>query len=270
VKATLTHVGAATLLIEAGGLRLLTDPALDGVGSHYMAAPIPGYGSTKTTDPSVAADGLGAIDAVLLSHEHHFDNLDDSGRKLLPGAGAVLTTRAGAKKLGANAVGLKPGESRRVDPAGGEGPGQAAFGVTVTATPARHGPGPLALVAGPVIGFHLAWDAPGAGPWWISGDTRWYGGLRSALAARERPAVAIVHVGAARFKPTAGARYTMDAREAAGAVAELGVETAIPIHYEGWSHFKQGRGEVEAEFARAGIADRVRWLELGQPTALEL
>ncbi len=262
MKATLTHIGAATLLIEAGGLRLLTDPALDGVGSHYMAAPVPGYGSTKTTDPSVAADALGAIDAVLLSHEHHFDNLDDSGRKLLPGAGAVLTTRAGAKKLGDNAVGLKSGESHRVGP--------ESAGVKVTATPARHGPGPIALMAGPVVGFHLGWDAPGAGPWWISGDTRWYGGLRSALAAQERPAVAIVHVGAARFKPTAGARYTMDAREAAGAVAELGVETAIPIHYEGWSHFKQGREEVEAEFARAGIADRVRWLELGQPTALEL
>jgi hypothetical protein len=44
----------------------------------------------------------------------------------------------------------------------------------------------------------------------------------------------------------------------------------IPIHYEGWSHFKQGRVAVEAEFELAGIADRVRWLELGQPTQVSL
>lgn len=254
LDARLTHIGAATLLLEAGGRRILTDPVLDGAGAHYRISnpPLIGFSSDKTADPAVTADDMGPIDAVLLSHDHHFDNLDDAGRRLLPGAEAVVTTRAGARRLGGNAIGLRPGEKHRLE------------GVEITAMPARHGPPPLAWIAGPVIGFLLRWDGEER-PWWISGDTRWFGGLRSALALEGPLGVAIVHLGAARFWPTGPARYTMDAREAAVAIGEIDVETVVPIHYEGWTHFKQGREAVEEEFNRAGLVERVRWLQPGQP-----
>lgn len=244
-----------------GGFRLLTDPALDRAGARYKATKVmPGFGSEKTAAPAVAADELGRLDAVLLSHEHHFDNLDDSGRRLLPGAGAILTTRAGARRLGDNAIGMRPGEAYRLEGDNGT--------LEVTAMPARHGPpGPVAWVAGPVIGFLLRWEVEER-PWWISGDTRWFGGLRAALAAVGPIGVALVHLGSARFRPTGGARYTMDAAEAAAALREIDPRTVIPIHYEGWTHFKQGRVAAEEELGRAGIDERVRWLELGQPTTL--
>jgi hypothetical protein len=40
---------------------------------------------------------------------------------------------------------------------------------------------------------------------------------------------------------------------------------AIPIHYEGWKHFKQGRDVIEREFARApeDLRNRIRWLPIG-------
>ena len=43
---------------------------------------------------------------------------------------------------------------------------------------------------------------------------------------------------------------------------------AIPVHYEGWSHFQQGRDEIEQEFARAPEEFRrsLEWLPLGEPT----
>jgi hypothetical protein len=46
--------------------------------------------------------------------------------------------------------------------------------------------------------------------------------------------------------------------------------TAIPIHYEGWKHFRQGREAIEAEFATAPQAfrDSVRWLPIGEPVEL--
>jgi hypothetical protein len=50
----------------------------------------------------------GSLDAVLLSHDQHDDNLDSAGRGLLPGADAVITTIAGAKRLGGDARGLAP------------------------------------------------------------------------------------------------------------------------------------------------------------------
>jgi len=43
---------------------------------------------------------LGRVDAVLLSHDHHFDNLDAGGRAFLAGAADLLTTEAGAERLG--------------------------------------------------------------------------------------------------------------------------------------------------------------------------
>ena len=47
-----------------------------------------GTSSRKTTGPAIAAHEVGPLDAVLLTHEHHADNLDDTGRLLLPPAGS--------------------------------------------------------------------------------------------------------------------------------------------------------------------------------------
>ena len=96
----LTHIGGPTVLIEAAGKRLLTDPTFDDPGRRYGF----GWGSSsrKLAGPAIAAADVGPLDAVLLSHDHHDDNLDPAGRALLPGAGAVVTTVSGAKRLGCN------------------------------------------------------------------------------------------------------------------------------------------------------------------------
>ena len=86
----ITHIGGPTVLIEVHGWRLLTDPTFDPPGRNYDFGW--GTGSQKLTGPSVAASDLGPIDAVLLTHDHHDDNLDSCGRELLPSAGAVVTT----------------------------------------------------------------------------------------------------------------------------------------------------------------------------------
>ena len=81
-----THIGGPTALIEFDGWRLLTDPTFDSPGRRYTF----GWGSAsrKAAGPAIAAADIGPIDAVLLSHDHHADNLDDAGRALLPTAGA--------------------------------------------------------------------------------------------------------------------------------------------------------------------------------------
>lgn len=57
-----------------------------------------GTGSRKVAGPAIAAADLPPIDAVLLSHDHHGDNLDPTGRSLLPAAGIIVTTVAGAAR----------------------------------------------------------------------------------------------------------------------------------------------------------------------------
>lgn len=101
---TITLVGGPTALIEIGGFRLLTDPTFDAPGEYRL----PHVTFRKTSRPALTAEQIGAVDAVLPSHDQHADNLDNAGRAFLARAGRVLTTVAGAERLQAPAEGLSP------------------------------------------------------------------------------------------------------------------------------------------------------------------
>jgi L-ascorbate metabolism protein UlaG (beta-lactamase superfamily) len=254
----LTHIGGPTALIELGGWTLLTDPTFDAPGGHYDF----GWGtaSDKVAGPAIAADALPPIDAVLLSHDHHEDNLDPAGRALLPQAGTVITTASGARRLGAGiARGLRAWEGTKL-----EAPGKPTL--EIIATPCRHGPPLSHPIVGDVIGFTVIHDGFVL---WISGDTVLYEGVR-AMAGRWDIDVALLHLGGVRFPVTGPLRYTMTAREAVELTGLLKPKVAIPIHYEGWSHFKQGRAAIEAELAAAptGVRERFRWVPIGEPAEL--
>jgi L-ascorbate metabolism protein UlaG (beta-lactamase superfamily) len=96
-----------------------------------------------------------------------------------------------------------------------------------------------------------------------------YEGLR-AMEGRWDIDIAILHLGGVRFPVTGPLRYTMTASEAIELVGLLKPDVAIPIHYEGWSHFKQGREAVEADLATAPaeVRDRFRWVPIGEPVEL--
>jgi L-ascorbate metabolism protein UlaG (beta-lactamase superfamily) len=260
VDVKLTHIGGPTVLIEFDGWRLLTDPTFDPAGGKYRFGW--GTGSTKLTEPSIAAQELGSIDAVLLSHDHHDDNLDAAGRALLPQAGTVLTTEAGARRLGGNARGLAPWASAELS---AEGKPR----IEVTATPCRHGPPLSRPLVGDVVGFALRWERQEHGALWISGDTVLYDGVRE-VADRVDIGTALIHLGGVRFPVTGPLRYTLTAEEAVELCQLLKPQTAIPIHYEGWRHFRQGRDAIEAEFATAPaeFRERVRWLPIGAGTTV--
>ena len=252
-----THIGGPTALIEIGGWRLLTDPTFDEPGRRYSF----GWGtsSRKVAGPAIPSSALGPIDAVLLTHDHHDDNLDDAGRALLPAAGVVVTTTPGAKRLGGGAIGLAPWETTRL-----EAPDKSV--IEITATPCRHGPPLSHPLVGDVIGFALSWDGNGV---WISGDTVLYDGVR-AVAERLEIATMLVHLGGVRFPVTGPLRYTMTARDAIELCRLIRPRVVIPIHYEGWSHFKEGRNAIERELDTAPeeLRRRFRWLPIGEAVDL--
>jgi L-ascorbate metabolism protein UlaG (beta-lactamase superfamily) len=260
VEIRLTHVGGPTVLIEFAGWRLLTDPTFDPAGGKYRFGW--GTGSKKESGPAIAAAELSPIDAVLLSHDHHDDNLDAAGRALLPGAGTTVTTATGAGRLGGNARGLAPWGRTELT-----APGKPA--IEVTATPCRHGPPLSRPIVGDVVGFALRWEGQEHGALWISGDTVLYDGVRE-VADRIEVGTALLHLGGVRFPVSGPLRYTMTAAEAVELCTRIKPRTAIPIHYEGWRHFRQGREQVEAEFATAPSAFResVSWLPIGEATAI--
>ena len=91
------YLGGPTAILEIGGLRLLTDPTFDPPGDY----PIGGRKLTKTLGAVAGPAEIGTVDAVLLSHDQHPDNLDHEGRKYVSGAPLVLSTPAPARQGGA-------------------------------------------------------------------------------------------------------------------------------------------------------------------------
>jgi L-ascorbate metabolism protein UlaG (beta-lactamase superfamily) len=257
VLVRLTCIGGPTVLLELGGLRLLTDPTFDPAGSEY---PTPVYTLHKTTGPARSADEMGRIDAVLLSHDHHFDNLDRAGREMLSGARQVFSTIAGAERLGQGAIGLAPGDQQVLRAPDGRQ-------LLITATPARHGP--PGGDRGPVIGFMLRWSDAPEKVVYLSGDTVLYDGV-AQLFGREPIRIAVLFAGAARVAAAGPSHLTFTASELVEVARACPGALIVPVHVEGWAHFSESRKDVEAAFARAGLRERLCVLEPGEARDLSL
>lgn len=249
-----TYIGGPTAIIEWGDFRLLTDPTFDPAGESYATS---AYTLHKTIGPAQAASAIGKLDAVLLSHDHHFDNLDRAGRTMLGQAHSVLTTVAGAERLGGNAVGLTQWERHELR-------GANDRVLRVTATPARHGSD--GGDRGPVIGFALELDNAKDAVY-FSGDTVWYEGVRE-VARRFPVRVALLNCGAARVTVAGPANITFTAAEAVEAARVFDGAVIVPLHFEGWGHFTESRANIERAFEQAGMSARLRWPRAGVPTEL--
>jgi hypothetical protein len=94
-------LGGPTTVVDIAGRRIVMDPTFDPPGVHSYL--------TKLTGPAVSAEALGSVDAVLISHDQHPDNLDDDGRRMALASPLVLTHPGAAGRLGPPAVGCRPG-----------------------------------------------------------------------------------------------------------------------------------------------------------------
>jgi L-ascorbate metabolism protein UlaG (beta-lactamase superfamily) len=238
----ITLIGGPTALFSFGGLRWLTDPTLSAPGEYAG-------GLVKTTGPALEPAAIEPVDVVLLSHEHHSDNLDPAGRAFLPRAGRVLTTVEGAERIGGDATGLKPWDSTEVQ-------GREGETVRVTAVPAQHGPDGSGHIIGPVVGFVL--DGPGLELVYISGDNASLDVVRTIADRIGTVDVALLFAGAVQLAHRFDSAYlTLSSDFAAEAAKILGAKVVFPAHFEGWTHFTQGAETLRSAFAGCGIADRL-------------
>jgi L-ascorbate metabolism protein UlaG (beta-lactamase superfamily) len=251
---SITLIGGPTALIEIDGFRLLTDPTFDAPGDYQL----PHVKLEKLTGPAMSSDAVGEIDAVLLSHDQHSDNLDHAGKAFLTRAKRVLTTEAGAKRLGGHAEGFAPWASTELRKGGNS--------LTITATPARHGPAGIEPLAGDVVGFVVASTKAGSRPIYISGDTTWFDGV-AEVARRFDCGVVLPFAGAAQTRgPFHLTMDTNDTIETARAFADAVI---VPVHTDGWAHFRQNAKDLRATFDVLGFAKRLRLLEPGVATRIE-
>ena len=122
-----THVGHATVLIQAHGLNILTDPIWS-----EKAGPFSWAGVKRYENPGIRLEDLPHIDAVLISH-NHYDHMDIPTLKRLVERfkPKIFTTLGNARFLASKGVfgAVELDWWQRAD---------LAEGVKLTAVPARH------------------------------------------------------------------------------------------------------------------------------------
>ena len=250
----ITLIGGPTALIEVEGFRLLTDPTFDAPGDYKL----PHVTLEKLAGPALSAEQIGGVDAVLLSHDQHSDNLDNSGKAFLTKVGRVLTTVAGAKRLGGRAEGLLPWDSTELTAPDGRT-------LTITATPARHGPAGIEPLSGDVIGFVVTPKDADGHSIYISGDTVWFDGV--AEVARRFPArIVLPFAGAAQTRGPF--HLTMDTNDTIETARAFPDAVIVPLHTDGWAHFRQSGQDLRASFDTLGFGSRLTMLEPGVATEI--
>lgn len=260
----ITHISTACVLLEVGSVRILTDPVFD-EGKRYYSFGLPFIGATRMLGPALKREKIPELDAILLSHAHHSDNLDEGGRSLFGKARQIITTIHDKKYVRDDTIGLPKWRSATINGRGGET-------ITVSATPALHGPR-FRSDSWHVCGFVLKWDGQRHGALYISGDTVYFEELPE-LTDHFDIGSALLHLGAVHFWPWLPPwfRFTFDSAGALKMTDLLGVKTVIPIHYEQsvWNHFREDVASYQRAFQNAGLGHKLMWLPKGVRTPLSI
>lgn len=236
----ITHIDTACILLELNGYKILTDPTLDKAGKLYYHGS--GTFSRKTGDPAITIDKLHDVDLVLLSHHQHKDNFDDNGKKFAQTVPLIISTKPAARAI-KGVTGLSDWESYKIDT-------PKVPGLKITATPAQHHPWWVPeILAGKVIGFVIEFDGQQNGVIYISGDTVYFKGIEQ-VARMYKVDIGIFHLGSVEIRYLTGfGRYTMNGADLLRSAEVLKPEKIIPIHYKGWSHFKEKENTLRAKIA---------------------
>ena len=241
-----TLIGGPTALLGYGGVRFITDPTFDPPGAYE---PRPGVKLTKTTGPAFRPEAVGEVDVVLLSHDHHKDNLDDAGRAFLARVSQVLTTVSGAERLGPAGNGAPQLDEcgSRLDLVAGR--------CSVTGVPAQHGPDGSEHLVGEVTGFLLtAEDLPSV---YVSGDNASLDVVQQIVDRVGTVDIAVLFAGGAQMPYLGDAYLTLPSAGAVRAAQLLEARVVVPLHLDSWGHFSEGRSSLHDAFADAGLLERL-------------
>ncbi|PYH94361.1 putative Zn-dependent hydrolase of the beta-lactamase protein [Aspergillus ellipticus CBS 707.79] len=246
----ITHIGTATAILEINGINFLTDPSFSPAGTSWDLGRIV---IKVTEDPALRLDQLPVIDAVLLSHEDHPDNLDELGRQLLNGR-PVFTTVDGSKNLAPRPTvyGMRPWDTIERVIAGKR--------FTIIATPTLHVPGDECT--GFLVTSNDADNDFGHDPSTGLPNAVYFTGDTFHVCA------AVMNLGNAHAPMTEAPdsprmQITMGGADGARLFRALGADILVPMHYESWGHFTQFGAELRQVFEAEGISEKICWLKGG-------
>ena len=244
-----TIVGHASVLIQAGGLNVLTDPVWS-----ERASPLAFAGPRRVWAPGIAFEALPPIDAVLLSH-NHYDHMDLSTLRRLNAEHHPLMVAS----LGNDAILRRAIQGVRV--VAGDWWDRIDIGqeATVTIVPAYHWSSRTGRDRRMALwsGFMLSTNG---GQVYFAGDTG-YGDGRIFRTVREqigRPDLALIPIGAYAPRWFMSAQHT-DPGEAVQILEDLEAARGLGIHWGVFQLTDERRDEppelLRETLARRGIAE---------------
>jgi L-ascorbate metabolism protein UlaG (beta-lactamase superfamily) len=239
-----TRIGHATVLLDFGGCRILTDPWFSERWGYYHGEP---YGLTL--------DQLPHLDGVLVSHDH-YDHFDLQSFKRYPDKAVPMLLKRGlaAKARAAgfhNVSELDAWETTTLGP------------LTISAAPGKHKVPEITFVL-EGLGLSVYFGA----------DTLLIPELREVARRFPRIDLALLPVNGLTLRPLLNRQVVMNAREAAELCTVLRPRVAVPIHYAFTGGPIQDRlvlkytgtaEEFAREAARRAPGTSVRILPPGQP-----
>lgn len=256
-----TWVGHATLLVQAGGINILTDPVWS-----REAGPI-GLGPSRVADPGIRFEDLPHIDLVLVSH-NHYDHMDLATlQRLWARDRPLIVTSLGNDSViagaGVPARALDWGQRVTLRP-----------GIDAVVTRSHHWDSRWLADRNRALWSSFVVRLPG-GNFFFAGDTGLGDGKWPAEAAALGPIrLAAIPIGAFRFEEGQMANGSHIGPEGAIRVWDgLGRPRAIPIH---WGTFRLSREgywtppRMLEAMLRCGGADPARFAaaRIGEPVAI--
>jgi N-acyl-phosphatidylethanolamine-hydrolysing phospholipase D len=253
-KPTVTWIGHATLLVQLGGLNVLTDPLWS-----ERASPVDFAGPRRLVAPGMRFEDLPRIDAVVISHDH-YDHLDvETVERLVrehqPRFFVPLGLKAWLADHGARDV-VELDWWQAAD----------FRGLTFTCTPAQHSSG--RALHDQNLRLWSSWVIAGRGKkLWFAGDTGYTPVLRE-IGKRLGPFdLAAIPVGGYSAWEARHPNHA-NPEEAVQLLEDLDARQMVPIHFGTLDFNREPFAEpprrlLSAAVAR-GLEERVAVLSAGQ------
>jgi N-acyl-phosphatidylethanolamine-hydrolysing phospholipase D len=253
--ASATWIGHATVLMQAGGLNVLTDPIFS-----KRASPVSFAGPARFYPPALALGELPRIDVVVISHNHydHLDRLSIIALSQQRGGSPLFLTPLGLKAwlaaLGiTNAVELNWGQHH------------VHAGVEFHCTPAQHWSGRSLSDRNKTL--WCAWAVLSHDlHWFFTGDTgysRDFADTRARFAARQSPEcgggfdLALVAIGACLPRWFMQPQH-VDIPEALQLHLDLGAKRSLGIH---WGTFSLADEPLDQPLHELDAARRAKGID---------